>query len=146
MSDKFQLVSTAIDLESLAVEIERRAGPGPDEPPGRPQERIEQLAERAENEPATSVIATLLRSLAEDADVAQGFPAQSHRVLGGAVVAAKKGFRLALQPLINDAFARQKVFNRRLLDTIAALHAENQILEARVKTLEANAGRQLDDG
>ena len=143
MSDRIKLRGLDIDLDSLGSEVERRAGTGPDEPPQRADPTAVEAP--ATNEPPASIVQVLLRSLAEDADVAQGFPPQSHRALGGAVVAAKVGFRKALQPLINEAFAKQKAFNRRLLDTLAALHSENQRLEARVRQLEGQLGRSGDE-
>ncbi len=134
MSKGLKLTGLNIDLDTLASEVERRAGSGPDDPlqhaPTGPE-----AGPPGKGSPP-SVLQVLLRSLAEDADVTRGFPPQSHRSLGGAVVAAKRGFRKAFQPLINEALARQNAFNRRLLDTIAALHAENEHLEARLRELE----------
>jgi hypothetical protein len=141
MSDTFKLEGAPIDLEGLGQQIERRIPTGPDDPPARDDPPAGPGLELGSG----SAVELLLSSLSEDADVAQGFPPQSHRKLGSAVVAAKKGFRLALQPLINDAFARQKVFNRRLLDTLAALHSENRALEARLKRLEALLARESTD-
>jgi len=142
MSESFKLEGPALDLETLSAEVGRRVRPGPDEPPFRE-------SDGAPPRPAgesLSPVEELLASLSEDADAAQGFPPQSHRKLGGAVVAAKKGFRLALQPIINETFARQKVFNRRLLDTIAALHAENRSLSLRLERLERLLARESTDG
>ncbi len=141
MTESFKIESPPLDVEALAVEVEQRVRPMPDDPPDRQLARAESEAQAALRSP----VEALLASLAEDADAAQGFPPQSHRKLGGAVVAAKRGFRLALQPLINETFARQKVFNRRLLDVIAALHAENRTLEARLERLEALVARPATD-
>jgi hypothetical protein len=136
MTQAFKIEAPPLDLDALMAAVERRVRPGIDDPPERqsPPPPIESVP--------LSPVETLLASLLEDADSAQGFPPQSHRRLGGAVVAAKKGFRLALQPLINETFARQKVFNRRLLDTIAALHAENRALQLRLERLEALLARE----
>jgi len=142
MTGGFEIEGPVLDIEALAAEVERRVRPGADAPPERdPRER----GTSTETWPLSPVEA-LLASLAEDADAAQGFPPQSHRKLGSAVVAAKKGLRLALQPFINETFARQKVFNRRLLDTIAALHAENRALQMRLERLEALLARESADG
>jgi hypothetical protein len=78
-----------LDLEALSTEVERRAGPGPDEAIA----RAAPSAEETHPESPGSALQVLLSSLAEDIDAAQGFPPQSHRTLGGAVVAAKRGFR-----------------------------------------------------
>jgi hypothetical protein len=131
--DGFTLEGSDVELDTLASEIEHRAGAAIDVP----------LAAASDETSRTTgpidPFAALLRSLSEDADTAQGFPPQSHRALGGAVVAAKRGFRLAFQPLINEALSRQKLFNRRLLDILSLLHAENQRLSERIKELEAAA-------
>lgn len=87
----------------------------------------------------TDLFGELLRSLAANADTTKGFPPQSHRSFGSALVAAKRGFRFAFQPLINEAFSRQKIFNHRLLDALAALRAEQQALENRLGALERGA-------
>jgi hypothetical protein len=131
MRGDFTLEGSDVELESLASEIERRAGASSDPALVGVAEELPQITGPVDS------FAVLLRSLSEDADTAQGFPPQSHRTLGGAVVAAKRGFRLAFQPLINEALSRQKLFNRRLLDILSVLHVENQRLSERVKELEA---------
>jgi hypothetical protein len=136
VTELFKIEAPQLDLTSLAAEVERRVRPGIDDLPER------QPAPPVIEPTKLSPVEALPASLLEDSDATQGFPPQSHRRLGGAVVAAKKGFRLALQPLINETFARQKVFNRRLLDTIAALHSENRALETRLERLEALLARE----
>jgi hypothetical protein len=123
---RFSIEGEDLDREALVAEVERRAGKALDvsEPPPEPPR------------PVTDVFGELLRSLAANADTTRGFPPQSHRSFGSAVVAAKKGFRLAFQPLINEALARQQIFNHRLLDALAALRAEQQALDARLAKLE----------
>jgi hypothetical protein len=131
MSGEFTIEGSDVQLDALASEVERRAGTMPDP-------ALAPVAERADSSLSQGEpFAVLLRSLSEDADTAQGLPPQSHRKLGNAVVAAKRGFRLAFQPFINEALSQQKQFNRRLLDILAILHAENQRLTERVKELEA---------
>jgi hypothetical protein len=123
---RFSIEGEGLDSEALVSEVERRvgkaieAGPPPDDAP----------------RTVTDLFGELLRSLAENADTTQGFPPQSHRSFGSALVAAKKGFRLAFQPLINEALSRQKIFNHRLLDALAALRAEQQSLDARLAAIE----------
>ncbi len=133
MSGEFTIEGSDVALDALASEVERRAGAVSD--PTLPSVEERSTAHQSPKEP----FAILLRSLSEDADTSQAFPAQSHRRLGNAVVAAKRGFRMAFQPFINEALSRQKQFNRRLLDILSILHAENQRLTERVKQLEAAA-------
>jgi hypothetical protein len=127
---RFSIEGEGLDSEALVSEVERRvgkaieAGPPPSPPPDDAPRTV------------TDLFGELLRSLAENADTTQGFPPQSHRSFGSALVAAKKGFRLAFQPLINEALSRQKIFNHRLLDALAALRAEQQSLDARLAAIE----------
>ncbi len=122
---RFELSGEGVD-EALRDEIVQRAG--------------SEVAAAPEAAPPASVptdlFGQLLRSLSENADSAQGFPPQSHRSFGGAVVAAKRGFRLAFQPFINDALARQRAFNQRLLDALAAMRAEQLEISTRLERLE----------
>ncbi len=123
---RFAVTGEGIEPDHLVAEIEARAGQDVHAPP----------APAVPEEPPPDPFSQLLRALAEDADAAEGFPPQSHRALGSAVVAAKKGFRLAFQPLLRDALARQTAFNRRLLDALAALRADQQALSERLAKLE----------
>ncbi|MHB1845237.1 MAG: hypothetical protein ACYCWW_10435 [Deltaproteobacteria bacterium] len=127
----FRISGEGLDEGKLREEIDRRAGselkPAPEEP--------------AAPASTSDLFGELLRSLALNADSSQGFPPQSHRSFGGAVVAAKRGFRLAFQPFINEALARQRSFNQRLLDALAALRSEQLELEARLDRLEQRRPR-----
>ena len=128
---RFSVEGEGLDPLALLTEIERRAGPELASPPS---------VAAAEPPPdPTDLFGRLLRSLSENADAAQGFPPQSHRSFGGAVVAAKRGFRMAFQPFINEALARQRGFNQRLLDALAALRSEQLRLESRLEALERKA-------
>ncbi|MHB8418515.1 MAG: hypothetical protein ACYDCL_10595 [Myxococcales bacterium] len=131
---RFTVTGEGLGGDALIAEIERRAGK---ELGGAPVE-----AEIPRTPTARDLFGELLRALASDADASRGFPPQSHRSFGSAVVAAKKGFRLAFQPLINDALSRQTTFNNRLLDALAALHAEQQALAARIERLEKGRGER----
>ncbi|RKH66276.1 hypothetical protein D7V93_04685 [Corallococcus llansteffanensis] len=118
-------------------------------------------------EPTTAVRDTLRRTLAASlrapvsgqwpalllearakADVRYVEPATSHRPLVGPVlVFAKRTFRGAFQPFINEVLRRQVHFNEAILDALTVVienqreHARSQALwrrelEARVKQLE----------
>lgn len=127
---RFSVEGEGLDAPGLMAELERRVGPLPTAPPT-------VQAEAPPPDPQ-DLFGRLLRSLTLNADSAQGYPPQSHRSFGGAVVAAKRGFRLAFQPFINEALARQRSFNERLLDALAALHADQLRLERRLDALAAS--------
>ena len=129
---RFSIEGDGLDGEALISEIERRVGKSLE--PGRMAEPPVEV-----HPTVTDLFGELLRSLAANADTTKGFPPQSHRSFGSALVAAKRGFRFAFQPLINEAFSRQKIFNHRLLDALAALRAEQQALENRLGALERGA-------
>jgi hypothetical protein len=129
---RFSIEGEGLGDAALLTEIERRAGK--DLGPASPE------AEAPSAPAPRDLFGELLRALADNADASRGFPPQSHRSFGSAVVAAKRGFRLAFQPLINDALSRQTTFNNRLLDALAALHAEQQALAVRLEKLERALG------
>ncbi|MBZ4332862.1 hypothetical protein NR800_12575 [Corallococcus interemptor] len=72
-------------------------------------------------------------------------PPSSHRPLvGPALVMAKRAFRLAFQPFINEALRRQVEFNEAILDALALIH-EHQRVQARTQSLwRQEVERQLE--
>lgn len=82
-----------------------------------------------------------LDALSEHADATRGLPVETHRagLSGRAVRLAKVAFRRLGQVLINEALARQVVFNGHVRDSYAQLSAEVLRLRARVAELEATA-------
>jgi hypothetical protein len=52
----------------------------------------------------------------------------SHRpVVGPVLVLAKRAFRLAFQPFINEALRRQVEFNEAILDALALIHEHQRV-------------------
>ncbi len=79
--------------------------------------------------------------LTEHADATAGLPIETHRPgpQGQVVVLAKQVFRKLGQVFINEALARQTVFNGHVRDGYAQLAAEVTTLRQRVAELEAAA-------
>jgi hypothetical protein len=83
-----------------------------------------------------------LHALEEHADPTRPLPLHTHRGgLGQAVLLAKWAFRKSCQVLINEALARQRVFNGHVRDSYAQLSAEVARLRAQVEALEAAASK-----
>lgn len=86
-------------------------------------------------EPRVDPLSFNLAALEEHADSTRGLPLQTHRGgAGRAVLLAKWAFRKTCQVFINEALARQRLFNGHVRDSYAQLSAE--VLRLR-KELEA---------
>lgn len=99
-----------------------------------------------ESEPTDGVQAPVdpltfnLAALEEHADATKPLPLHTHR--GGAgqlVLLAKWAFRKSCQVLINEALARQRLFNGHVRDSYAQLSAEVIRLRKEVEELKAAA-------
>ena len=79
-----------------------------------------------------------VNALAEHADATRALPIETHRdgLSGRAVVLAKTAFRRVGQIFINEAMARQVVFNGHARDSYAQLSAEVLTLRRRIAQLE----------
>lgn len=89
-------------------------------------------------EPRVDPSAFNLEALAEHADPTRAMPLETHRGgAGRAVLAAKWAFRKTCQVFINEAFARQRVFNGHVRDSYAQLAAEVSRLRAELQTLQS---------
>lgn len=85
-----------------------------------------EVASRPEGSPhRVDPLAYNLAKLDEHADSTRGMPLHTHRSgLGRAVLLAKWAFRKTGQIFINEALARQRVFNGHVRDSYAQLSAE----------------------
>lgn len=104
--------------------------------------------------PSTLTSVAFLRRLQGFVDTRLGAPVKTHRPppLGPAIVAAKKTFRRAFQPFINEVLGRQTQFNEELIawgraitrDVEAlerSMTALRTILDLRLSRLEATVAR-----
>ncbi|HYO57220.1 hypothetical protein [Archangium sp.] len=89
-------------------------------------------------EPRVDPLSFNLQALEENADATRALPLHTHR--GGAgqlVLVAKWAFRKTCQVFINEALARQRVFNGHVRDSYAQLSAEVMRLRGEVEALRA---------
>lgn len=90
-------------------------------------------------EPRVDPLSFNLDALAEHADATRGVPVETHRAgLSGRMVRlAKVTFRRVGQVFLNEALARQVLFNGHVRDSYAQLSAEVLRLRERLEALEA---------
>jgi hypothetical protein len=94
-------------------------------------------------EPAVDPLSFNLTALEEHADSTRPLPLQTHRGgVGRVVLLAKWAFRTSCQVFINEALARQRVFNGHVRDSYAQLSAEVMSLRAELQELrQSRAGK-----
>ncbi len=94
-------------------------------------------------EAPVEAFAFAVESMSEHVDTTRGLPIETHRdgLQGRAVVLAKQTFRKVGQLFINEALARQVVFNGHVLDGYSQLSAEVIRLRSRVAELESELER-----
>ncbi|MBL8935401.1 MAG: hypothetical protein JNM69_12675 [Archangium sp.] len=94
-------------------------------------------------EAPVEAFAFAVESMSEHVDTTRGLPIETHRdgLQGRAVVLAKQTFRKVGQLFINEALARQVVFNGHVLDGYSQLSAEVMRLRSRVAELESELER-----
>ncbi|WP_426753015.1 hypothetical protein [Myxococcus sp. Y35] len=104
-----------------AVTRETRHLPTPSE---EAQEALRQTLEAAARRPTPAPWPALLQEARGKMDSRYAEPATSHRggLPGTALVLAKRAFRLAFQPFINEVLRKQVEFNESILDALATLH------------------------
>ncbi|MBX5484241.1 MAG: hypothetical protein IRZ16_20645 [Myxococcaceae bacterium] len=91
-----------------------------------------------EVEPRVDPLSFNLGALEEHADPTRPLPLHTHRGgVGQLVVVAKWAFRKTCQVFINEALARQRLFNGHVRDSYAQLSAEVLRLRAEVAALKA---------
>ncbi|RKH68608.1 hypothetical protein [Corallococcus aberystwythensis] len=134
------LITTNPTAEAVLESLERLPTPEP--------EKVEALRRRfaATHAPPTSAAwPPFLEGARMKRDTRYADAPSSHRPLvGPALVMAKRAFRLAFQPFINEAFRRQVEFNEAILDALALIH-EHQRVQARTQSLwRQEVERQLE--
>jgi hypothetical protein len=120
------------------------------EPSTAARDNLQRTLAASRRAPASGQWPALLLEARAKADVRYVEPATSHRpVVGPVLVFAKRSFRGAFQPFINEVLRRQVHFNEAILDALTVIienqreHARTQALwrrelEARLKQLEKN--------
>ena len=96
---------------------------------------VRRLLELSERAPTSPEWPPLLQAPRNKKDTRYADPPSSHRpVVGPVLVLAKRAFRLAFQPFINEALRRQVEFNEAILESLATLY-EHQKESARTQAL-----------
>lgn len=123
---------------------------------------VRQALERSRGADAKDAAASEWPPLLEEprrrADSRYADPATSHRpVVGPVLVAAKRAFRLAFQPFINEVLRRQVEFNESILGSLALIYEQVRVnartqalqreeLEARLRAMEEQLGKAPPTG
>ncbi|AFE06044.1 hypothetical protein COCOR_04817 [Corallococcus coralloides DSM 2259] len=134
------LITDDPTVKAVLESLERLPTPEP--------EKVEALRRRlaaTQAQPPSSAWPTFLEGARMKRDARYADPPSSHRPLvGPALVMAKRAFRLAFQPFINEALRRQVEFNEAILDALALIH-EHQRVQARTQSLwRQEVERQLE--
>lgn len=115
-----KLLGRNFDASELLTEIERRLrarGLSAEPAPSAPIDGVE---------PPVDPLSFNLTALEEHADSTRPLPLHTHRggLTGRALLLAKWAFRQTCQIFINEALARQRLFNGHVRDSYAQLSAE----------------------
>lgn len=123
-----ELLTTTPSPERLAEEARRLPEPEPKQ-----VESIRQLLEASQRAPAETEWPPVLQAPRSKKDSRYAEPPTSHRpVVGPVLVTAKRVFRLAFQPFINEVLRKQVEFNEAILDSLALIY-EHQREESRTQ-------------
>jgi hypothetical protein len=123
------LLTTSPTPERLAAEAERLPQPEPGQ-----VDAVRRLLATSERAPAETEWPPILQAPRAKKDSRYVEPPSSHRpVVGPVLVTAKRAFRLAFQPFINEVLRKQVEFNEAILDSLALLY-EHQREESRAQT------------
>lgn len=95
---------------------------------------MRQLLDASQRAPAEAEWPPLLQTPRTKKDSRYAEPPTSHRegVVGPVLVVAKRAFRLAFQPFINEVLRKQVEFNEAILDSLALVY-EQQREESRAQ-------------
>lgn len=123
------LLTTSPAPERLVARAEQLPQPEPEQ-----VEAVRRLLATSERAPAETEWPPILQAPRSKKDSRYADPPSSHRPLVGPVlVTAKRAFRLAFQPFINEMLRKQVEFNEAILDSLALIY-EHQREESRAQT------------
>ncbi|WP_224245725.1 hypothetical protein [Hyalangium gracile] len=107
---------------TVAAATERLPSPTPEA-----RESLRATLDRTERAPTEAQWPPLLETPRQKKDSRYAEPATSHRpVVGPALVLAKRAFRLAFQPFINEVLRKQVEFNEAILDSLALIYEQQR--------------------
>ena len=122
------LLTTSPSPERLVEEAGRLPEPKPAQ-----VESVRRLLEASQRAPAETEWPPLLQTPRAKKDSRYAEPPTSHRPgVGPVLVMAKRAFRLAFQPFINEVLRKQVEFNEAILDSLALLY-EHQREDSRTQ-------------
>lgn len=123
------LASPAL-AERLAERASRLPPPSPEQ-----EAALRHLLEASHRAPAEVEWPPVLQMPRDKKDSRYAEPPTSHRtgVVGPVLVTAKRAFRLAFQPFINEMLRKQVEFNEAILDSLAQIY-EHQREESRTQS------------
>ncbi|QDE84248.1 hypothetical protein [Myxococcus xanthus] len=143
------LITRSPTAEAVARETQQLPTPS-----NEAQDALRQTLEAAARPSTPAPWPALLQEARGKMDSRYAEPATSHRggITGTALVLAKRAFRLAFQPFINEVLRKQVEFNESILDALATVHdvqreqaraqaAWRKELERRLAKLEATGTR-----
>jgi hypothetical protein len=97
------------------------------EPPADQVALLQALLTASQRAPAETEWPPLLQTPRMKKDSRYAEPATSHRTgVGPVLVLAKRAFRLAFQPFINEVLRKQVEFNEAILDSLALLYEQQR--------------------
>lgn len=123
------------DLLTKKPSAERLSAEAAKLPKSDPQqeETLRRLLDASQRAPAETEWPPILQAPRSKKDSRYVEPPTSHRpVVGPVLVAAKRAFRLAFQPFINEVLRKQVEFNEAILDSLALVY-EHQREESRAQ-------------
>ncbi|HLL03275.1 MAG TPA: hypothetical protein VK539_22020 [Myxococcaceae bacterium] len=107
---------------TVAAATERLPSPMAEE-----REALRATLERTERAPTEAEWPPILETPRQKKDSRYADPPSSHRpVVGPALVLAKRAFRLAFQPFINEVMRKQVEFNEAILDSLALIYEQQR--------------------
>lgn len=116
------LLTTAPAAERLAEEAGRLPEPAPEQ-----VESLRRLLDASQRAPSETEWPPILQAPRSKKDSRYVEPPTSHRpVVGPMLVTAKRAFRLAFQPFINEVLRKQVEFNEAILDSLALVYEQQR--------------------